>query len=214
MEITTFVRLCGESIVGLKISDISHVSDVRIIDQHPLNPPLLPQVVQAIDNFMLDAAGWIAEYPPIQQPMRFGNKAYRLWHERLQTSIEPFLLTILAENQHQYIPELKAYLSDSFGNDRRIDYGTGHETNLALFYLCLMKLRIITEADLPALILKSFVTYIKTMRSLQSTYYLEPAGSHGVWGLDDYHCLIYVWGSFQVSLVLAVLVWSHALSLL
>lgn len=62
-----------------------------------------------------------------------------------------------------------------------------------------MKLRIITESDLPALILRTFVSYIQTMRKLQNTYLLEPAGSHGVWGLDDYHCLIYVWGSFQVT---------------
>mmetsp|Transcript_13607 Transcript_13607/g.20407 ORF Transcript_13607/g.20407 Transcript_13607/m.20407 type:complete len:226 (+) Transcript_13607:460-1137(+) len=66
------------------------------------------------------------------------------------------------------------------------------------FFLCLLKIGVIRESDLAALILRSFSAYVKTMRKLQSTYLLEPAGSHGVWGLDDYHCLIFVWGSAQL----------------
>ena len=32
-----------------------------------------------------------------------------------------------------HVRELEAYLTDSFGNATRIDYGTGHETNFVIF---------------------------------------------------------------------------------
>ena len=90
------------------------------------------------------------------------------------------------EGFERALPEIKAYLLDSFGSYERIDYGTGHEMNFVVFLLCLFKLGIYTPDDFNCVVYVVFQKYLLLMRKTQLQYFLEPAGSHGVWGLDDY----------------------------
>ena len=56
-----------------------------------------------------------------------------------------------------------------------------------------------TPSMLSAVTLSIFDAYLKVTRRLQTDYMLEPAGSHGVWGLDDYHCLPFYFGACQLQ---------------
>lgn len=67
-----------------------------------------------------------------------------------------------------------------------------------VFIVCLYKLGLIQESDFQGLILKVFAGYLAVCRHLQSVYWLEPAGSHGVWSLDDYQMLVFYFGAAQL----------------
>ena len=182
--ILAFVFSLSESAADRKISSVPLASADPII--HKILT-ILDSVEETID----------ARPPDEQGNSRFGNPAFRQffdsittqsrsWHESLNL---PFPSSII---------EVSTYLHHSFGNRARIDYGSGHELNFVVWLLCLNRLSLLPPSTFPALALLVISRYIKLLRKLQSTYYLEPAGSHGVWGLDDYHFLPFLFGASQL----------------
>lgn len=69
--------------------------------------------------------------------------------------------------------------------------------NILIFRYCLTKELHLESADFSALVLIIFKNYLSLVHKLLKIYLLEPAGSHGVWGLDDYHFLPYLFGASQ-----------------
>ncbi|KAK3273066.1 hypothetical protein CYMTET_18669 [Cymbomonas tetramitiformis] len=159
---------------------------------------LVTERIQSIVDLLGTLSTWVDEIPPATQQMRYGNTAFRTWQERLANSVIDLSSSVLPENLKDATIELAPYLLESFGNGVRIDYGTGHETNFIAWLYCLSCLGVITEADQYAVVSKVFLAYLGLMRKVQTTYWLEPAGSHGVWGLDDYQFIPFIWGSAQL----------------
>ena len=52
--------------------------------------------------------------------------------------------------------------------------------------MCLFKINALTKSDVKATAVKILA------RKLQMQYNMEPAGSHGVWSLDDFQFLLFV----------------------
>ncbi|KAI6654771.1 Serine/threonine-protein phosphatase 2A activator [Oopsacas minuta] len=181
-DLISFIQYLGKAVESKKISNDCTES------------PGVKGIMTILDKLNL----WVSEIPPEDQPQRFGNKSYRVWHARLTDSSTELIQSILPESLQPALIELRPYLLDSFGNPTRIDYGTGHEASFTIFVLCLMKLGVLLQSDAQAVVTRIFYKYLSLMRLLQSTYRMEPAGSQGVWGLDDFQFLSFIWGAWQL----------------
>lgn len=89
---------------------------------------------------------------------------------------------------------------DAFGSFIRIDYGTGHELNFIAWLAYMYRLGAFQEEEFleQRLALEVIPAYLRVSWHLQDRYSLEPAGSHGVWGLDDFHFVPYILGAAQL----------------
>ncbi|EJD06787.1 Phosphotyrosyl phosphatase activator [Fomitiporia mediterranea MF3/22] len=143
---------------------------------------------------------WIDEIPPLPTPQRFGNLAFRTWGKKLEDNAKDLMKSLLPDYLHGSIHLLVPYFVISFGSFTRMDYGTGHEVAFGLFLLCLTHVRFFVPSpeEERNLVLLVFYRYLRLCWRLQDVYRLEPAGSHGVWGLDDYSFLGYIFGSAQL----------------
>lgn len=171
------------------------------LPQRPLSP-----VVLGLLSILDETEALVYANPPDDAGgSRFGNKRFRgfvdqvrqrapLWHKEKLGMKQ----TAEGDGAVSAIAGAATYLGQAFGNRARIDYGSGHELHFVVWLLCLYQLGLVGRDDMPALVLCVFARYLDVMRLVQTTYYLEPAGSHGVWGLDDYQFLPFLFGAAQL----------------
>lgn len=188
-DYVSFVRFLNESAkTTANVMDLTSVSHPRL--------KLVIQMLQDLSNA-------VDETEPLAHDsnQRFGNKSYRVWFGKMKSIVEKVLH---AEERGM---ELVSYVHDSFGNYQRIDYGTGHEMNFVIYLMGVHKIWIGFNQDdknETKSIGRQLVTifgamYMPLVRKIQTRYTLEPAGSHGVYSLDDFQFLPFLLGSSQLT---------------
>ena len=171
------------------------------------------EAVQNLKHLLEKLDHIIDEAPPDPGPRRFGNASFKKWYQTLEERTSDLLKTHLPESTLQSPhdsnvtaeSELSSYFLGSFGSPQRLDYGSGHELSFLAFLGCIWKLggfNSPNESSSPynkerAIVLGLIIPYLSLIRRLILTYTLEPAGSHGVWGLDDHSFIPYILGSAQ-----------------
>jgi hypothetical protein len=148
---------------------------------------------------------WLDATEPIEQAMRFGNKAFAKFQGMIVEHGGAAITEMLSKKPvgaalvtRGIVAELNGYLACATGDPIRIDYGTGHELNFLCFLVILGVIGYFEQADFPAVVHHVFKRYLNLMRKVQMKYKLEPAGTHGVWGLDDYQFLPFLFGASEL----------------
>lgn len=187
-NLTQFIETLAESVRGHENTQY----ELPISESIETAMKLLGEIVKIIEKHpvLTDAA-----------TSRFGKVEFRDYFDDLETNSKQLIKNAFPSLTDEHVNILSTYLIQSWGDKRRIDYGSGHELNFICFLygLTFYKQFDLTSTDSTNLVLKVFIEYLRIMRILETKYWLEPAGSHGVWGLDDYHFLPFFFGAFQLS---------------
>lgn len=166
------------------------------------SPPPASKNVQALLDILSRCDQWVTDCPPHTGARRFGNLAFREWHSHLDSESEALVSSLIQEPGHRSLIEVVPYFTGSFGSAQRLDYGTGHELSFFAFLCTLFQLDVLSldsSQDAQGVGLLVYPAYLSLIQKLVVRYTLEPAGSHGVWGLDDHFAMPYLLGAAQLS---------------
>ncbi|KAI4702613.1 Serine/threonine-protein phosphatase 2A activator 1 [Alternaria sp. Ai002NY15] len=211
-DIMTFIFQLNTAMIPRRIKSEDKTS-TETAKEWKLHDPDVPHppAVQSLAKLISSLQSIIDEAPPDPGPRRFGNVSFRTWYdivrERVPGLLDQYLpeevLSFKSSSDVSAKTELEAYLIGSFGSSQRLDYGSGHELSFLAFLGCLWKLGAFPASQdgeqERGIVLGVIEPYLELIRRLILTYTLEPAGSHGVWGLDDHSFVPYIFGSAQLS---------------
>lgn len=121
-EILAFIRVCNTSVVGKTLTDD--------ISQSP--------ACQAVVKVLEEIAALRKSTPPDASigSSRFGNPAFRTFYDKVRENNDRLhrIIPGLADDSEaarSTRAELSVYFQESWGNAKRIDYGSGMELNMA-----------------------------------------------------------------------------------
>ncbi|XP_034489476.1 serine/threonine-protein phosphatase 2A activator-like [Drosophila innubila] len=136
-------------------------------------------------------------YSEVKRPSTV--ESYRNWSRQMLRGIFSMVEQAVPSKMCEHVGELGQYLAGSFGNQSRLEYGTGHELSFLFFLCALFRAKVLLPSDEPAAVLMLFNRYLNCARRLQMQFGLKPAGFQGAYSLDDYQFIPYLWGTAQLS---------------
>lgn len=170
LKLTTFLLECNTQIAGKTIKNLTlEEKSTAVVNRLDKMLASIVALVHSVDVVKVEGLR-----------ARFGNEAFRTFLSKLRASKREIVGVLWgegADKEQKQQDEVLEYLWRSFGDDRRIDYGTGHELHFFAFLCCLRELGAIRTEDLPAVLVVVFPKYVDIIRMLQKKYLLEPAGN-------------------------------------